>query len=184
MRGNIPFALTVIGILWLIWLFNWVLGYRLNYLGIFPRHPFGLIGIPFHTFIHGSFNHIFFNSIPLFVLLVLILTGGISSFICTTVSIALISGVAIWFFGRRALHIGASGLIMGYWGYLLVEAYLHPSILTYILAIICIYYFGGLFLSIFPKEDATSWEGHLFGLIAGIITAYVCPSSNQLSMMT
>jgi membrane associated rhomboid family serine protease len=176
-KDNIPLALLLIGFLWGILIVNKLVGYRLNLLGIYPRHLIGLIGIPIHPLLHGGFNHLFFNSIPLFVLLTFVLTGGINSFICITLSITLISGFAIWLFGRRAIHIGASDLIMGYWGYLLVDAYQHPSILTYILAIICIYYFGGLLLSVFPQEERISWEGHLFGLIAGIATAFLCPKT-------
>ncbi len=171
-KANIPLALVIIGSLWLILILNSLLRYRLNYLGIYPRHPLGLPGILFHPFLHGSFNHLFFNSIPLFVLLLFILTLNISTFIGVTLFVMLISGFAIWLFGRPGLHIGASGLIMGYFGYLLVFAWRHPSILSYLLAIISLYYFGSILLSIFPNEEKSSWEGHLFGLLAGIITAY------------
>lgn len=174
-RVNIPIALLLIGILWVVLLINKLVGYRLNILGIYPRNPFGLLGIIFHPLLHGSFNHLFFNSIPLFVLLTFMLTTGITTFICVSVIIILLSGLCIWLFGRKAIHIGASGLIMGYWGYLLVFAYKNPSILSYILAIICIYYFGSLLISIFPSEEKTSWEGHLFGLGSGIAATYICP---------
>ncbi|MBA2654680.1 MAG: rhomboid family intramembrane serine protease [Gammaproteobacteria bacterium] len=167
-------ALMLVGMLWAILFVNWLIGYRLNLLGIYPRHLFGLIGIPLHPFLHGGFNHLFFNSIPLFVLLTFILTGGLTHFICVTASIVLLSGGAIWLLGRRAIHIGASDLVMGYWGYLLVYAYKNPSILTAILALVCVYYFGGLLLSIFPNEEKVSWEGHLFGLLAGMSATYFC----------
>jgi membrane associated rhomboid family serine protease len=173
-KEGIPFALVLLSIFWAFLIINKLLSYRLNYLGIYPRDAFGLIGIVFHPVLHGSFNHLFFNSIPLFVLLTFMITTGTSTLICATLSIVLLSGIAIWLFGRKATHIGASGLIMGYWGYLLVFAYKNPSILSYVLAIICLYYFGGLLLSIFPSEEKTSWEGHLFGLLAGIGAAYIC----------
>lgn len=174
-KSNMLRALELIGVLWIIWLIDKLVGYRLNYLGIYPRHIIGMPGILLHPLLHGSFNHLFFNSIPLFVLLTFILIGGVSKAICITVAITVISGTLIWLFGRRGLHIGASGLIMGYWGYLLIGAYEHPSILTFVLAVVCVYYFGSLLLSIFPNEERTSWEGHLFGLIAGIATTYLCP---------
>lgn len=179
LKGNLFIALTLVVMLWIIWFCNLLLGYRLNYLGILPRHLFGLVGVPLHPLIHGSFNHLFFNSIPLFALLTLILTGGVDNLICTTVSITLISGMAIWLFGRSALHIGASGLIMGYLGYLIIHAYLQPSALSYVLALICLYYFGSLLLSVFPKEEQISWEGHLFGLLAGMLTTFICPTMGQ-----
>lgn len=178
-RLNLPFALLLLGILWGVLILNKLMGSRLNRLGIYPRHLSGLIGIPLHPFLHGSFNHLFFNSIPFIVLATFILTHGMSIFICVSVSITLISGALLWLFGRKAIHIGASDLIMGYWGYLLIDAYQHPSILTLILAMVSLYYFGSLLLSIFPQEERVSWEGHLFGLIAGIATAYSCPLFQQ-----
>lgn len=113
---NMPFALLVIGILWGLLFINMLTGYRLNLFGIYPRHLIGLIGIPIHPLLHAGFNHLFFNSIPLFVLLTFLLTKGMGIFICTTLSITLLSGLAIWLFGQRAIHIGASDVIMGYWG--------------------------------------------------------------------
>jgi membrane associated rhomboid family serine protease len=172
--AKVPLALSIIGLLWLILIFNALVGYRLNVLGIYPRHPLGLIGIFFHPFLHGSFNHLFFNSIPLFVLLTFMLIFGVGVFICASLCIIFLSGILIWLFGRKAIHIGASGLIMGYWSYLLVYAFRYPSILAYGLAIVCIYYFGSLLLSIFPNEERVSWEGHFFGLLAGIATSFIC----------
>jgi membrane associated rhomboid family serine protease len=171
---NLGLSLWIIAGLWLILLLNKMLGYRLNWLGVLPRHFFGLVGIPLHPFIHGSFNHLFFNSIPLFVLLTLMLALGLPAFLCATILIVLLNGSLLWLFGRKSIHLGASGLIMGYWGYLLLLAYAFPSVLTFILAIICVYYFGSLLLSVFPSEARVSWEGHLFGLLSGIATAYIC----------
>lgn len=173
-RANIGISLWIMAILWGIHFLNILVGYRLNYLGIHPRHPFGLIGIAFAPVLHGGFNHLFFNSIPLFILINLILLGGIPLLICVTVSIAVISGFATWLFGRSAIHVGASALIMGYWGYLLMNAYQNPSLMSIVLGVVCIYYLGGLFFQIFPSEESVSWEGHLFGLLAGVATFYIC----------
>jgi len=172
-QANIPLAGLMILGLWIINIVNSLLGYRLNILGIYPRHIFGLIGIPCAPFLHGSFSHLFFNSIPLIVLLDFMLINGTQKFIYVTATIVLLSGTAVWLVGRRALHVGASSVIMGYWGYLLVDAYRHPSILTIILAIVCVYYFGSLLLSLFPREERVSWEGHVFGFLAGLIAVYL-----------
>jgi len=162
-----------VGVLWVIHIINFLLRYKLNSLGLLPRRIRGIPGIIFSPFLHGSFTHLFLNSIPLFVLLDFILMGGMHSAILVTVYIVLISGILLWLFGRNGNHIGASGLIMGYLAYLLINAYEYPSIKTVVLGIICAYYFGGLVLSIFPKEERTSWEGHLFGFIAGIAVVFV-----------
>lgn len=173
-RNEIPLALACISVLWLSLILNKALDYRLNLLGIYPRHLSGLPGIFFHPFLHGSFNHLFFNSIPLFVLLTFTLTLGWVNFVCITLFIVLINGLLTWLLGRKGLHVGASGLVMGYWSFLLVYSYRNPSVLTFVLALICLYYFGSLIFNIFPTEEGVSWEGHLFGLIAGVITTACC----------
>lgn len=172
MQANVAIALYIVLGLWIIQLINYSLHYRLNILGLIPRKPFGLIGIVFSPFLHGSFNHLFFNAIPLFVLLNFMLINGINHFIGISIVIIGIAGIATWLFGRRGIHVGASGVIMGYWGYLLFDAVRNPSVVTVILAILVMYYFGSLFFSLFPQEESVSWEGHVFGFLAGLITAY------------
>lgn len=172
-QANLWPALLLLGLLWGIFLLNFLLGYRLNILGIYPRHIFGIPGIFCSPFLHASFNHLFFNSIPFLVLTDFLLIGGFKQFIHISLLITLISGTTLWCFGRRAIHVGASGVIMGYFAYLLAVAYRSPSLLTIPIAIICLYYFGGLIFSLFPKEKHVSWEGHLFGFIAGLITAFL-----------
>lgn len=168
MKANALVAGTIILSLWLIYLLNSLLGKRLILLGIYPRTITGLIGIPFFSFLHGDLNHLFFNSIPLFILICFVLVGGMQKFILITWLIILISGLGVWLFGRRAIHIGASCLVMGYWGYLLADAYQHPSVGTLFIGGLCVFYFGGLLLNLFPGEEQVSWEGHILGFLAGI----------------
>jgi membrane associated rhomboid family serine protease len=163
--------LMALGILWLINIINWILGSPLNYLGLYPRRISGLPGILFAPFLHGDFSHLFFNSIPLFVLGLALLTEGVNLFISVTIIIMLLEGISVWLVGRPARHIGASGIISGYFGYIIVNAYLAPSFTTAILAILVIYYFGSIFLGIFPQEEQVSWESHLLGFLSGIAAA-------------
>lgn len=172
-NANLPFMLGFIGILWAIQFVNVLLRYRLNFLGLFPRSVFGLLGIIFMPFLHGSFNHLILNSIPLFVLGSFLLLAGHHQFFYVSGIIVILSGGLVWLFGRRAIHIGASGLVTGYFSYLIIQAYYHPSVLAVIIAITSVYYFGGLLLGLFPGQLKTSWEGHLFGFIAGIIAVFL-----------
>lgn len=175
LKLNLSSILLIMAGLWLIQLVNWILGYRLNLLGIYPRSGHGLLGIIFSPFLHGDFNHLFFNSIPLFVLAGFVLLNGWMVFLYVSAVIILLSGFLVWLFGRPAIHIGASGLVMGYWSYLMINALHQGTLVTIVLAIICIYYFGAMiFLSLFPRFR-TSWEAHAFGFIAGIVAAYVVP---------
>ncbi len=179
-KNNLHFTLGVVALLWVIQLVNMIVGNRLLYLGILPRHPIGLLGIFFSPFLHGNMEHLFFNSIPLFLLMNLALIDGYQLFYITTLMIIIIGGGLVWLFGRKSIHVGASTLIMGYWSYLLVNAIYNPSIMTLILAGLCIYYLGGLFVNLFVFEKGVSWEGHLFGFIAGIATVYLQPHLLQL----
>lgn len=172
-QANLPLTLALVGILWVVFFLNKLLHNRLNRLGIYPRHLSGLIGIPCYTFLHGDFGHLFFNSIPLLVLVNFLLIEGLPLFIVVSIIIILIAGLGIWLIGRPAIHIGASSLITGYWGYLVINAYKHPSVISILLGIICLYYFIGIFLSIFPSKEKVSWEGHLCGLLAGFAASYL-----------
>ena len=165
---NVHVALEIVAVLWLIQILNYLLAYRLNFFGIAPRSLFGLICIPFAPLLHGSFTHLFFNSIPLFALSCFLLISGTDNFIHVTLIIGAISGLATWLLGRPGIHIGASSIIMGYFSYLLVNAYRHPSVATWVLAGLCVYYFGSLIVSLFPEEERVSWEGHVFGFAAGL----------------
>ncbi len=179
-QENMPLVLSIIGILYLIHFINFILGYRLNVFGIYPRHPFGLIGIFTSPFLHGNFNHLFFNSIPLFILLSFILLTGLTSSISITLTIMVVGGLGTWLFGRKALHIGASGMIMGYWSYLLLNAYQQPTALSLALGLVCVYYLGGLLLNLFPLEARSSFEAHVFGFLGGVAAHYTTPYLNTI----
>jgi len=174
-KQNMAFVLSVLGVLWIVHILNRIVGYKLNILGVHPRSLFGLVGIVAHPFLHGSFSHLLLNTIPLFLLMNFVLIGGVDQWICVTSIIVVISGALTWAFGRDAIHVGASTVIMGYFGFLIVSAYYNPSFLTVILSLISVYYFGGLFLALIPKgESNVSFEGHIFGFIAGIAAIYIC----------
>jgi membrane associated rhomboid family serine protease len=162
----------VLAMLWVIQLFNAASNYALCALGIMPRHPLGLIGIPFAPFIHAGYGHLFFNSVPLFLLLTGMLTYGLQTTVCATLMITLFGGVGVWLFGRKALHVGASGLIMGYMGFILYNGYYAPTLSSWIVAVVSFYYLGSILFSIVPSSDGSSWEGHLFGFLAGVAAAY------------
>ncbi len=172
-QENFGLLAAIILILWGIQFLNHISGYRLNLLGIYPRTVHGLIGIIAAPFLHGSFQHLFFNTLPLIVLGALVLVNGKPAFLEISAIIMGISGFATWLFGRRALHVGASGVILGYWGFLLFSAYEEQSALTFALGFLCLYYFGGLALNLFPTEEKVSWEGHVFGFFSGILASYL-----------
>lgn len=166
--------INIVAVLWICFALTVISGKRLLLLGIIPRHLLGLPGIVFSPFLHASFNHLFFNTIPLVVLSNFILIQGLPYFYEVTVLITLISGTLIWCFAKPGIHVGASAVVTGYWGLLVSNIYQEGGVTTVILGLISLYYFAGIFFGIFPGgKKGVSWEGHLFGLIAGLVTAYL-----------
>ncbi len=173
MRSQIYIFPWLIVLVW-VWglnVLNWCIGSKLNVLGIIPRRVRGLPGIIVSPFLHQNFNHLFFNTIPLFVLGLVLLARGMHEFIQVTLAIVVLGGLCVWLFARRARHIGASGLISGYFGYIVLTAYFQPSFTMVIVALLVLYYFGGIFFGIFPREEKVSWESHLYGFLSGLVTA-------------
>lgn len=173
-RQYYPTMLIILGGLWVFNIINWQTGSKLNLLGIYPRHVVGLIGIPLAPLLHGDFAHLLFNSIPLFFLGIFIMSLNLTVFYFATAIIIFLSGAGVWCVGRKGIHIGASALISGYFGFILGIAYLKPTITTLFCAALAVYYFGSILLSLFPSEEKTSWEGHLCGFISGLIAMWIC----------
>ena len=165
---NAAILTKIVGTLWLIYFVNIILHQRLLYLGIIPRHLLGLSGIFFAPLLHANFNHLFYNTIPLIVLSNFILIQGVNYFLAVTAFITIVSGTLIWCFAKSGIHVGASALITGYWGLLVGDIYSQGTITAYILGGLSLYYFAGIFFGIVPQQKGVSWEGHLFGLIAGL----------------
>ncbi len=171
-KASMPVLFIMLGIVWGMFFITLLTGYRILILGIYPRTLFGLIGIIFSPFLHGSFNHIFFNSIPLFLLSNFLLISGLNFYLNISFYIILWSGILVWIIGRPALHVGASSVITGYWSFLVINAYHQGGMQSYLLAGISIYYFAGIFFGIFPTNKGVSWEGHLSGFVSGIVLNY------------
>lgn len=170
-QHNWFWTLEICLLLALIQIVNKLSGYRLNVLGLVPRRASGLLGVAFAPLLHADFQHLFFNIIPLYILLNLTLVFGLDKFYWITLTIVLGGNGLLWLLGRPARHIGASGVVFGYWGFLLANAYQHFSALTLILAIIVVYYFGSFAAGLLPLDKTSSWEGHLFGALAGVAAA-------------
>ena len=172
-KTNMPLVLGMIAFLWLFNAVVWLTKRRLFIFGIYPHTWHGFIGIPISPLLHGNVTHLLLNSVLFFVMANFVLLGGHLFFVYVTLFIAGVGGLAVWIFGRKSLHIGLSGVNMGYWGLLLIRAWRDPTIMTIAVAFVCLYYFGGLFLDLFPREEKVSWEGHLFGFLAGVAYAFL-----------
>lgn len=178
-RGVMPLLLKIIGGLWAFNLLNWATGSKLSVLGIVPRKIYGLPGLIFSPLLHADFTHLLFNTLPFFALSLFILSVGVTQYIEVTVIIWIVQGILVWLMGRHGNHIGASGVIAGYFAFVLAQAVERPSVTTLFVGGIALYYFGGILLSLFPTEERVSWEGHLFGFLVGILAVFLLSPQTQ-----
>jgi membrane associated rhomboid family serine protease len=162
---------------WGLNIVNWVfLGRALNWFGVRPRTPVGLLGIVFSPFLHGSVVHLLSNSLVFFVLGWMVLLRGPTEFVIVTVIVALAEGLGVWCFGRSANHIGGSGVIFGYFGFLLFGSFFDQNLMALILSIAVGMFYWWMLPGMLPvKNRRISWEGHLFGFIGGVLAAQFLP---------
>ena len=157
--------------IWLAHVVNHLTGMQLNRFGIFPRNPDALAGVLAWPFLHGGLGHLVMNTTPLLFLGFLVSLRGPRVFFITTLIVTILGGLGVWAFGRPAFHIGASGLVFGYFGCLVAFAWYERSLVSFAIASIVLFYYGGMILGVIPVNTFVSWEGHLFGLLAGILAA-------------
>lgn len=148
-------------------------GHSLEAFGILPRTLFGLVGIVTSPFIHGGFGHLANNSGPLILLGWLVLLGGRKLFFKVSGLILLVSGTATWLFGSApGPHLGASGLIYGYLGFLLVRGFLEPSVRWVVVSVAVGILYTGVLGSFLP-DGQVSGAGHLGGFLGGVLAGWL-----------
>lgn len=162
------FALTIT----IVEIFNLYFDRSLNDYGLIPREIPGLIGVATAPFLHGNFMHYFSNIIPLVVFSFLLLQHGAKRFWLITFVVSLISGLLVWGLGRAAIHVGASGLIYGYFGYLLVAGLLSKEVKLLLISLFVGVGYGGMIWGILPSMPFVSWEFHFFGFMVGVLLAF------------
>jgi membrane associated rhomboid family serine protease len=139
--------------------------------GIEPRQIDGLEGVVLAPLLHGGWSHIISNSIPFLVLGALVMTYGLQRWITATAVITVGAGFATWLMARSGNHIGASILVFGYFGFLLGMAWFERSLKSIGIAVVVAVIYGGLIWGVVPSGSGVSWEGHLFGVVAGVAAA-------------
>ncbi len=164
-------VLLLIGICWAVEIANLVSGRALAAFGILPRTVEGLAGIPLAPFIHGNPAHLVSNTLPLLFLGSIVLFSDRRHFWTITALIALGGGTATWLLAREAYHIGASGLVFGFFGYILARAYYFQNPKAVLFAGLTVFFYGGLIFGVLPGVPSVSFESHLFGFIAGAAVA-------------
>lgn len=167
---RLPFQFIVL--IWAVHFFQVLTSIDFGSYGLFPREFFGLRGIIFAPLIHDDLRHLISNSAPIFLLSVMIMYFYRRVAVRSMLMIYLLTGVAVWLFGRRVFHIGASGVVYGLVSFVFWTGIFRRSLKSIILALIVTFLYSGYFLGILPNQEGISWESHLLGGLVGIFTAY------------
>ena len=173
-KSRIVALALVIGAVWAVSLVALSYGDALIYrLALVPRRIDGLLGIVGMPFVHGSFGHLMSNTMSLLVFGAFLLFRGVRYYVMVSLGIVGLGGVLLWLFGREAAHIGASGVVFGYFGFLLTRGVYERSFQSVAVAGLVVLFYGGMIWGVLPGAEGVSWDGHLAGLVAGIVVARV-----------
>jgi len=165
---------SFVGSMWIIQVVNTIVGGRLVGLGIHPRSIVGLVGILFAPFLHAGFGHLLANTVPLVVLGLIILQRRKRDLLYVSTISGLVAGLGTWLIASASsVHVGASSLVFGYLGYLIARSFYDRKVWSIVTSIFVFFLYGGALFGIFPGQIGISWQGHLFGLLGGILSARI-----------
>lgn len=166
----------IVVLVWVIELFDAITrGFSFDlYGGVKPRTLVGLRNIFIAPLLHANLGHLVANTFPFLILGAFVLIRRRQDFLFVTVASALVSGFGVWLLGAgNSVHVGLSGVIFGYMGYLLLRAYFERSMISIALAVLALIFCGGMIFGLLPFQRGISWLGHVFGFLGGGASAYL-----------
>lgn len=171
-------GLILLGFVGLIWLVEIIdlaaFGGSLDALGIRPRSLGGLWGVALAPFLHGGFGHLLANTIPFLVLGWLIMLRETWHILAVSLITIVVGGLGVWLVApANSVHIGASGLIFGFFGFLLLAGWFERKVGAIVISVLVLLTYGGMIFGVFPGQLGVSWQSHLFGFIAGVLAARI-----------
>jgi len=161
-------------VLWVLEFYDQLTGQQLDQDGIVPRTTTGLEGILWAPLLHGGWAHLIANTLPFLIFGFLVLANGIGRFVAVTAIVWLLGGLGVWLTAAdNSVTIGMSGVIFGWLTYLLVRGFFARSAAQIVLAVVVFLLWGGILLGVLPGQEGVSWQGHLFGALAGVLAAWL-----------
>ena len=151
---------------------NLLTGRALNSFGLIPRQLHSLPMILSSPFLHGSPQHLLANLTMLWLFIALMGFQGQKRFLAVSLWIIIFTGLSVWLFGRFAVHVGASGLIYGYFGFLVLAGWRSKRKRMLLISVAIALVYWSMLFGVLPQAGFISWESHLFGFIAGLIAAW------------
>lgn len=172
---------TIVGFIAVMWGgFLLSLVTPINRLGIVPRSVEGIPGILLSPFLHGSFQHIISNTTAMLFFAPVFSLIQSRNLISKLLVLILLSGTITWLIAFSGTHIGASGLIFSLFGFLVSVAYFQREFKYITVSVIIASLYGYMIFGVLPIRSGVSWEGHLAGVIAGILYAGYAKKKNLL----
>lgn len=166
--------IVFVALLWAVHVVNWIIGYGFNpAFGLIPRHVSGLDGVIAMPLLHGSFAHLMANTPPLLVMGGLLVATATRALLAVNAVVIGLGGGLVWLFGSSAIHIGASGLVFGWFGFLVARGLVDRSPITLGAALMVGVLYGSILWGVLPGQSGVSWEAHLYGAIAGAAAAFL-----------
>ncbi|KAB1155211.1 rhomboid family intramembrane serine protease [Tenacibaculum aiptasiae] len=165
----IPFLFVFV-----IWFIYWIeikFGFNFNKFGVLPRKLTGLKGVLSSPFIHSDTNHLFNNSVPLFVLSTCLFYFYEEVTLKVLVYGGLVTGFLTWIIARESYHIGASGIVYLLFSFIFFSGIIKKHYRLVAVSLITIFLYGSMIWYVLPIKEGMSWEGHLSGFITGFILA-------------
>ncbi|GAA3443928.1 rhomboid family intramembrane serine protease [Planomonospora venezuelensis] len=172
--GAAILVLLLVAFMWVIEIADYVLPENFDAYGIRSGDVDGLAGIPVAPFLHADFGHLMANSLPLLVLGFLAALRGVGRFLAASVIIILVSGLGVWLTSDpRYVTVGASGLVFGYFGLVVARGLFDRRALDIVIGVGVAVAYYSIIWGVLPTQEDVSWQGHLFGLVGGVIAAWV-----------
>ena len=169
-RRNITFILALVGSILAVFLLEFVAPKEVLSHGLVPRTRRGLVGIATMPFLHANLAHLSGNLVSLVVLLAFMFVFHSKKLIVDVITIAFVGGLLLWLFGRPATHVGASGLIYGLAGFMIVTGIAHRRFWEVVGAVaVAVLYGNSLLWGLLPLQPGISWDGHFAGAVGGAI---------------
>ena len=171
-RGVKVFA-AILGVMGVMTALNAVTGGAVDQMfGLLPRSSRGAWGILLHPLLHANVQHFAMNAVGLLLIGGSVFLRSERDFWRVTALGTLLGGSATWLIGRPNIHVGASGLVFAYLGYLLTTGWFDRKLTSVALSIGAAVLWGSILFGLSPLQNGISWELHLFGLLGGVVGAW------------
>ncbi|MGW7351856.1 rhomboid family intramembrane serine protease [Streptomyces sp. NPDC054784] len=177
-KSALLIVLLWVGLLWVLEFVDQATGNALDTFGIEPRRTNELVDVVPASFLHFGFDHLMANTVPLLVLGFVAALRGTARFLAVAMTIIVVSGLGVWLTApEHSNTAGASGLVFGLFGYLLVRGFVDRRITDVALGGVVAVLYGSILWGVLPTSAGISWQAHLFGLMGGVLAAFTTSST-------